>query len=248
MNRPAFRALVLTALVAVLVPASASPSPSSAATGRCDGFVPTVVGSYGVVKGTPDDDVILAGAQATVRAGAGDDLICIQGGSVKAAKGNDTVILLSSGTARQTGELELGQGRDLLRSASSGSARLDLEHHRLKTDVGAFAVENVERYVLDSTDLVDVRGGARADVVEARACRVLMRGGGGDDELSATRASTCGPTGSDLVGVLRGDAGDDVLLGSAGWDALIGGPGRDAVNGAAGTDRCEGEVERHCER
>jgi Ca2+-binding RTX toxin-like protein len=51
----------------------------------------------------------------------------------------------------------------------------------------------------------------------------ILRGAGGDDELSS-------------------GLGDDQLFGGQGDDTLLGGPGDDALDGGDGTDRCSVEL------
>ena len=51
---------------------------------------PTIVQPEGIVQGTDGDDVIVGGAETKVRAGEGDDTICVTGGRVEGGDGDDS--------------------------------------------------------------------------------------------------------------------------------------------------------------
>ena len=80
-------ALVVSGAIAVATP------PSTAAATLCQGHPATVEGSTGTLTGTDGNDVIAAtGPDVSVVAGAGDDLVCVIGGSVTTGPGNDSVV------------------------------------------------------------------------------------------------------------------------------------------------------------
>lgn len=68
----------------------------------------------------------------------------------------------------------------------------------------------------------------------------LLAGGDGPDRISSAPVARTRP-GAFVLGVLDGDAGDDVLTGGPDREELIGDDGRDALHGGAGDDTLAGE-------
>ena len=165
---------------------TATTGPGAAAVARCDGRVPTVVGSGRVVTGTQGDDVIvLLGRSSRVDAGAGDDRVCVRGRggwkSVIGGPGDDRVRVevrarvladLRAGTDSFRG----GPGPDLVISGSPGAR---------------------------SRDRVRLGGGSDTLVLDGRDHRrAVLRGGRGDDLLRVQRRG----------GALEVDAGASVAV------------------------------------
>ncbi len=98
--------------------------------------------------------------------------------------------------------------------------------------------EQVDRHTAEcptSEEGVLVRLGDGDDRARVTTDLVRVRGGSGDDVLTAAR-------GFDR---LWGDRGDDRISGGPGSDELTGGPGRDRVDGGRGNDTLlDGETER----
>lgn len=191
----------------------------------CHGKPATIVADDGLVTGTSDDDVIVAGPDSRVLAGAGDDAVCgsaeVFGGpgddyiaspgsgptKYRGGSGNDVILV-----ARQFSDVRGGPGDD---DITSGLGKQSIAggpgRDRISTGPGRdFAV-----------------GGRGADIV---------RGGRGSDRLE-------GGQGSD---VLRGgsNGADDLLVGGRGRDALYGGPGQDTGRAGPGADFCAPSVEK----
>jgi Ca2+-binding RTX toxin-like protein len=104
--------------VVTLLPASTAHAASS-----CHGLPATIEGSVGIVTGTSGPDVIVAtGAVRRVRAGDGDDLVCLVDTSkriyVDAGAGNDEVDASAAGARTET---SLGAGANIF----TGSAFAD---------------------------------------------------------------------------------------------------------------------------
>jgi Ca2+-binding RTX toxin-like protein len=242
---------------------------------ECQGQPATIVQSEGIVEGTDGDDVIVGGRDTKIRAGKGDDTICVTGGRVRGGQGRDSV------------EMRGTDNEDfvLLR---------DIEDVDVETGWGLDGVRLLWSRTPDVlTGTID--GGDSDDVVSARAGRVtvdLMRGRVtvgrdaflsltgfenaaaegfrarvlGDDErnrlyLSGCRIAAEGRGGNDLIDVLqhavgaacaggrvRGQGGNDRLRGGKKADVLLGGAGRDRADGGPGVDRCVAEKEYGCER
>jgi hypothetical protein len=78
--------LLLAALGAFVAPVTAA-----AAADTCQGKEATIVKPTGTVVGTDGDDVIVGGRYTVVRAGAGNDTVCVIGGKVDGGTGVDSV-------------------------------------------------------------------------------------------------------------------------------------------------------------
>ena len=64
--------------------------PAQALAETCQGKPATIVQAEGIVEGTDGDDVIVGGVETKVRAGEGDDTICVTGGRVEGGDGDDS--------------------------------------------------------------------------------------------------------------------------------------------------------------
>lgn len=117
-SAPTARRIVLALPVPILIAAGLvgmSPSPSSAAGETCRGMAATLVGEPGsTLTGTPGDDVIVTNGAERVKAGEGDDTICVTPVArfftdlVDAGPGADLVDTSAAGA----GTIVLGSGAD----------------------------------------------------------------------------------------------------------------------------------------
>jgi Ca2+-binding RTX toxin-like protein len=97
--------------------------------------------------------------------------------------------------------------------------------------------------------MVSLTGQEGDDHLSGKGCRVLLRGGAGNDWLLANPRFAAAPQECDERSTrLLGMGGADRLVGSEFDDVLIGGPGRDSATGKAGADRCDAETQTGCER
>ena len=199
--------------------------------------------------------------------GAGDDVlhtltVPAAGSRVDAGPGRDFFFTASPGHALDldlddevlaVGDDARAVGDDA-RAVGDGAYRIsvtDLEEaHLVARRVTLSGTDGSDAlYVLACRATVEGRGGADriARLVDYEywvyvdlGCpeRLVLRGGGGRDHVSA------GP-GSDLV---LGGRGADRMRGSGGDDRLLGGPGADSAIGSQGRDLCRAERVRRCER
>jgi Ca2+-binding RTX toxin-like protein len=177
---------------------------------RCQGLVPTHVGTLGddMIHGTPGSDVIVAlGGDDVIRGRGGNDVVC--GGP-----GNDR-IHGGAGSDRLDG----GRGRDQL----DGQA---------ENDIVAGGPGNDQLDGGDGRDWLDAQSGNDLifagdgdDTVHGRRGHDLVFGGRGNDRLYGGPGNDAlfGGPGNDR---LHGNAGNDRLVGGRGVDQLRGGPGR----------------------
>ena len=99
--------------VTLLVAGLGATTPAQARAETCRGITATLVGSPGVpVVGTAERDVVVSNGASGVSTLAGDDLVCVTGGTpyVETALGSDTVDAAGSGGAAVVAYL--GQGED----------------------------------------------------------------------------------------------------------------------------------------
>ncbi|HSU02481.1 MAG TPA: hypothetical protein VLK03_08035 [Nocardioides sp.] len=192
-----------------------------------------------VLRGTARDESLSingASPRTTVRAalGAGDDRVSV----MDLAKGS----VLSGGS-----------GTDRIQVGSRSRVALSLARQRLALGAGKEVVTTAVTSFADATlaaPEVTLDGDGAANDLVVNACRSLVRGHGGPDEITARVLTISVGTVSCRTArrtQLRGDAGDDVLAGSKGPDLLVGGPGRDRADGGKARDTCEAEKERRCE-
>ncbi|MBT0769488.1 hypothetical protein KIH74_11190 [Kineosporia sp. J2-2] len=161
-----------------------------------------------VDSGDGDDVITLAGAGATVRAGAGQDQINGTPGrdTIDGGAGDDTIVggagidTLSGGAGNDTiqgddgdDEINGGDGDDVL----YGGAGIDTIH-----------------------------GGLGNDVVYGDDGDDFIYGDQGNDELYGGRDDD----------TMYGNSGDDTIFGNSGDDYISGGPGTDTISGGTGTN------------
>ena len=254
LTRSSTALLAVAPTLALVASSLTAPVPASAERARtCQGATATMVGGPGIatVQGTPGDDVIVSNG-SDVEAGAGDDLICLTGGtvSVKGGEGDDQVTLAPGGQGRSTSIG--GSGRDTItmirpggvpRGAVFGSTRLHSFQVDGKSDAFFLSFEN-----LGATNFarIDLGTGTTATVMEAVGCYGYLEGSSRDDVLRVVRSSRCDEASGQFS--IRGGYGDDLMIGSTRSDLLRGGSGYDTARGGPGNDRCGAEVRRSCER
>lgn len=212
--RDAGRTMRSMAVVVALttVGLSLAPGVASAATPTrtCDGREATIVSSAATIEGTVGDDVIVASGTTgqTIRAGAGDDIICGSSGPdrIFAGDGDDTV---SAGTGNDTID------------GSIGVDTLD----------GGFGRDTISGGSGDDV----IAGGPGNDTVAGNTGDDRVTGGGGDDALSGNVGDDVigGGLGDDRA---NGGAGDDILAGDGGSDTLTGDIGGDSLDGGLEPD------------
>lgn len=150
--------------------------------------------------------------------GAGDDVL--NGGA-------DADVLIESADADLT--LEVGLDEDL---AVDFDADTLGQLVTLLSGVGTDSIAEIEG--------AELTGGASGNIIDATSFTgaVVLRGGGGSDELIGTAFNDTmfGGSGNDMM---SGLAGADVLNGEGNDDSLIGGQGNDQLNGGDANDDFE---------
>jgi Ca2+-binding RTX toxin-like protein len=209
-----------TALVAMALPAALGTTPAAAAQARCDGRLPTIVGTNGDDRlvGTRGPDVILGRAGDDVIDGrGGNDVICGGEGAdvIHGGRGDDRLYGDHARLSSFLGDLlDGGPGDDLL-DLSASAASEDVILTRLNTFSFASAVR-----------------GVRVDLARGTA-----NGEGHDRLVPPTRRGTYVP---DITVI--GSRYDDVIRGGVGPDKLVGGRGDDRLVGRGGDDVLKGEA------
>lgn len=109
--------IAMAATVVVLIsPAATQEEPAP----TCMGQAATIVGSGGILAGTPGDDVIVGSpGRDIIQAGPGNDIVCGLGGndSIRGGPGNDTIL---GGPGNDT--IGAGGGEDLVRGQQGADA------------------------------------------------------------------------------------------------------------------------------
>jgi Ca2+-binding RTX toxin-like protein len=172
--------------------------------------------SIEAVQGSRFDDVLrLAGAVRTADAGAGNDVVQ---GSAQAdeIRGGDGADWIEGGAGADV--MDGGAGVDWLSYLNSGAG--------VRVDLVAGVCSGGDAQGDRITNLENVTGSHKADVLIGNNAANTLEGNAGDDEIR-------GGGGADT---LRGGDGDDRLFGEAGSDMLVGGAGTNRLNGGAGAD------------
>lgn len=204
-----------------------------------------------------------------LRGSARDESFQVSGGvnpqlvTVRAGGGDDT-LYISSGD--RGFDFDGGGGRDLVSIVGVPSSRasvvvdLTAETYRYEDtyDTSAAPVTSIEDVEVRQVYEVTVRGnglGNRLTVyanqnggAAAKRCQITISGRGGDDRLALSSSARESGWKNCPPGVLRGEAGNDVLTGSLLAERLIGGSGRDTARGGPGRDLCVAEITMGCER
>ncbi len=191
-----------------------------------------------------------------ISTGGGPDYV-ISGSS---AAGNTDIVVLGPGNdtlatygATAGAYLDGGSGFNTLQplfgSDLSGSWTVDNTVGRADlAGVTRLSWLSFQRFLLGSLegDLTTFVGSKSGEwVVAGGTCRAVLRGGGGDDQLTVTTGCHSLPAGDSR---LLGGPGNDRLQGSAGDDILHGGPGTDWADGREGSDKCRAETRLRCEQ
>ena len=249
--------LVVTATTLVAVPAAAAPA-------RCDGRAATIVGGPNryFLRGTPGDDVMVSNGSSAVRAGAGNDRVCVTGRaqeyvSVHTGPGDDRV-LVKVDHRRMTVAAELGSGADLFRSGGTRDRVDSADSWGAPTDddpdrIGTGANRDDVLVGGPDTPVVDrVRAGAGADFVNVRGApgpghRLI--GGAGSDRLHVHTTSETGVhefdndagrarANGETVATWGGFEDFDLYMGADRPILFVGGPRDESVE----SDRLEGAI------
>jgi Ca2+-binding RTX toxin-like protein len=193
-----------------------------------------------VVFGGDGNDLVLGGSgQDTLDGQAGNDTLDGQGGSdtVFGGEGDDTFWFNPNNSGIETVDGEEGLNIVQANGTNSGEAiAVAAVANQLNITSGTSTLiitGNIQNVVVDGLggdDTITV-----GDVADIGQVKIDVRGGEGDDILTAADANI-GQTRLSL----SGDNGNDTLIGSAGSDTLNGGAGNDAANGGAGNDTISG--------
>lgn len=139
-----------------------------------------------------------------------------------------------------------GAGHNRLTVSTPTSLVADLEDETLVLGGAKQTMRGFQK-VRAGARRVELTGSAAAETLQAVGCRVELRGGRGNDFLTAGSygdPKVCVDKGA----LVLGQKGDDRMRGTSRNDRLLGGPGRDRANGKGGNDRCDAEIETGCER
>ncbi|MAE67893.1 MAG: hypothetical protein CMJ18_26865, partial [Phycisphaeraceae bacterium] len=191
---------------------------------------PAVTVAVDLDGGDGNDRLTATSATATLRGGAGDDLLV--GGALAdqlfGDAGRDTLLGMDGIDVIEGGDdgdlIDGGDDDDVLRGGE-GDDRVD----------GGGGGDLVEGGGGD--DLI--AGGLGADTLDGGEGRDQIEAGRGDDEVHGG-ADDDALLGDEGIDVLFGDGGDDELDGGLGSDQLFGGDGNDVLRGAMGNDLVEG--------
>jgi Ca2+-binding RTX toxin-like protein len=184
--------------------------------------------SLQVVASQAEDDLEVYGVEAV---------------DIRMRGGNDRLVLAA---LTSPSVVAGGSGQNSL-TVKSASAQLvmDLEDEQMEINDSASTLNGFTKVRAYAAN-IDLRGSAEDETLQAWGCTTEIRGGKGDDFLTA--ASLKGSKTCSRGALLLGQKGSDRLRGTTWNDRLIGGPGRDSANGKAGTDRCVAEAKQACER
>jgi Ca2+-binding RTX toxin-like protein len=228
--------------LALLAPASWA-APATAAAETCQGVPATIVGTpEGRVVGTAGDDVIVSGGAWSVKAGDGDDLVCIppmEGDllgnvvQVDAGAGDDTVV---SEGEHNNSDVTLGPGVDTFR----GGGWEDRVEAGFEDTVVADRGDDFVNYSIEpGEDLPAIVGSTVADrssgwiKVTAPGRSIAIDGKAGEVRVDGRVVSTFGISPRMLFGVAQRVE----LVGSSGVDRLAAGAcGLGVVKGRGGND------------
>ena len=255
--------LLVGLIVAPAVPASASPVIIRYICFDRDGKL-IEPNRRGVVRGTPNSDVIVTRGARVVLGGGGNDRICTFGRReyVAGGAGDDSI-----STGRGADTLFGGQGRDLL-VGRGGDDRLAAGFGSGDTLVGSGGDDRLEGGEDGSDFLFGGRGedrllggdgAAHVDFLVGGEGADVVEGGTGPDTVSFAFSEVAvqvdlasGTSSSDVLSEIENVEGsrfDDLLtaaeqgsrlLGDDGDDVLVGGVSSDLIDGGVGQDTMDG--------
>jgi Ca2+-binding RTX toxin-like protein len=208
-----------------------------------------VTGPLPVERGPEDIVSFVVGGLGTdalevVASGAEDDLEVygVEQVDIRLLRGDDRLLVAG---VTSPGVVMGGAGQNRLTVLSPKRIAIDLSDELMVVE-GAENTLSGFRKVRAYAKQVELTGSAVDETLQAWGCRTEVRGGKGDDFLTAGSykdAESCR-----RGALVLGQKGDDRLRGTAWDDRLLGGTGRDRANGKRGTDRCEAELRKACER
>lgn len=227
-------AAVAASATLIATPALAATIDQVVAGTMCQGSAATVVGdpAHDVVRGTPGDDVIVTRGVFEVRAGAGDDLICVTGspddetGNVHAGAGTDSVEVEPGSSDFVWAEL--GPGADSFLGGDEWD-RVWAGVYLPRDDQGPEDARD------DDADVISTGAGMDLVIVGEPGTPLedAVDTGHGEDEIYVNATGMTGP------GALQMGAGYDTLIFE--WPDQVGGTWLfDAATGTAS----ENEVQR----
>ena len=171
-----------------------------------------------LLGGSGNDDLFGQEGADVLTGGAGNDML--NGGA-------DADVLIESADADLT--LAVGLDEDLAVDFDVDAVG---QLVTLLSGLGTDSIAEIER--------AELTGGASDNIIDATTFSgvVVLRGGGGNDELIGTAFNDTmfGGSGNDSM---SGLAGDDLLNGDTDHDSMIGGLGNDQLNGGSGNDEFE---------
>ncbi|MEZ0577211.1 hypothetical protein [Nocardioides sp. MH1] len=203
---PALPVLLAGTLALSLGPALALSAASEARAGTptCHDRAATVVGTPGgTVRGTDGPDVVVTNGAARTATGAGDDLVCVTGGSrkedadVQTDDGDDVIDGSAAGTGTTRAYLGEGDdsytgfpGPDVVFAGDPGEGHAGEGSDVVTTGAGADVVVTGGTSAAPDHDSIDVGAGRDGVRVEGPVDPALsMTGGAGRDELTLDRGS-----------------------------------------------------------
>lgn len=221
-----------------------------------------------IIAGTDGADNIWAGLQGddTIDAGAGDDIIGISNGTVRAGMGADFVYSTREGgvldvdlgagvnnlysladesttiSANDGGTFGYSDGDDTLTAGSGNDFVYAIEGEAQGGDKVLNLGQGNNTVFLGNVDSSDIDTGNGVDSVTIGNGRHDINVGGGNDSVVIT-----GNIGDDTVNLgagndyFQGAASNDIVSGGSGNDLLLTGGGVDIVNGEGGNDFLFGE-------
>ncbi|GAB3256612.1 hypothetical protein [Nocardioides dilutus] len=258
------RAPLTLAGLALLAAGTAAPTYAEAvaAAEECQGKPATIVQSEGTVTGTDGNDVIVGGRETKVRAGAGDDTVCVTGGRVEGGDGHDSAEMRGGEGADF---IDLRNVEDVDVDTGGGPDHVRLEHNE-RYGGSAGAVDEGDG--LDILSVVMTRSGtniylprgfvesvggitatAGVENVFASGRWVRIYGNRADNKLWADgcRITMIGGDGDDVLRVVEDHwitknchDRQQWLRGRGGDDRLFGGRLGDILQGGSGADTAVG--------
>ena len=198
----------------------------------------------------------LNGSSSVAFTGTDDDETVTTGGNLIAATmgpGDDSLNLWSV-PDRQQEKASGGPGRDTI-SVSGRQLTIDMAAGAIWEQLTGSAddpdarFEEFEDASGAGDDFVTLVGDDADNALHGSGCSVTVKGGAGDDELTADLDGRMEDCDYYQPGVsFDGGPGADVLNGGWGPDHLDGGEGYDVADGSRGTDICLAEVRHSCEQ
>jgi Ca2+-binding RTX toxin-like protein len=249
------RTTTVTAAISLGVALLAPTTAASATSETCDGRPATIVGSAdATVRGTANDDVVVTNGASFVDTGDGDDVVCLTvptdhpyatSAAITAGAGDDVVLIEGEGTSSTT---DLGPGRDLFHGGDGDdSVRAGLDDTVVADRGGDLVTYTLAREEL-LPDVVGTLTARRTDgwiKVVAPGRRLVMDGRKGVVRLDGRVVTTFRVPPRMLFGVAQ----RVTLLGTPGVDRLAGAAcGKSVLRGRGGDDELVTYLDRETPR